>query len=77
MNHSAAMTEARNARHNHSLINADRLGTRSTRIYSTVSERGNLIPQRPGCCIGVETFFDEMTGAEVGKSLKFDAPGMR
>lgn len=76
-NHSAALIEAKVSRRNFSLIHADRIGTRSTREYYTVSPRGNAIPQVPGCCIGRETYFDVLTGAEVGASVKFDAPGMR
>jgi hypothetical protein len=73
----SAIIEAKNARRNFSLINADRLGTRSTREYYTVSPKGNKIPQVPGCCIGREVFFDTITGVEVGASLKFDAAGLR
>jgi hypothetical protein len=75
--HSSAIIEAKISRRNFSLINADRIGTRSTREYYTVSPKGNPIPQVAGCCIGRETFFDTITGAEVGASLKFDAKGMR
>lgn len=75
--HSQAVTEAMLSRRDFSYINADRLGTRSTRTYSTISRKGNPIPQVPGCCIGLEIFYDVATGAEVGASLKFDAPGMR
>ena len=77
MTHSEAIQAAKAARVNFSFIYADRLGTRSTREYYTVSRKGNVIPQVPGCCIGDETFFDVATGKPVGASLKFDAPGMR
>ena len=75
--HTAAIITAKLTRTNFSLVCADRIGTRSTRSYYTVSPKGNPIPQVPGCCIGTETYFDAATGAAVGASLKFDAPGMR
>lgn len=75
--HSQAIIAAKLNRQNFSFINADRLGTRSTREYYTVSPKGNEIPQVPGCCIGRETFFDVESGEVVGASLKFDAPGLR
>jgi hypothetical protein len=75
--HSEAIIAAKITRTNFSLISADRIGTRSTREYYTVSPMGNPIPQVAGCCIGREVFFDVRNGEEVGASLKFDVQGMR